>query len=372
MRCAFYVPAGLPSNRFKGYTGTMETRKDKSVKKRVVRAAKGLSVDRTPIWIMRQAGRYLPEYHQTKDKAGGFMGLCKIPEYGIEVALQPIRRFGFDAAILFSDILIPVEAMGIEVDFNPGPVIENPVRTEADAARLIVPEPEEKMPFALEILKGLEGELPSDVTLIGFAGAPFTAASYMVSENSGKGHFEAIRKMAYSAPHILDTLLDKLVSTTVKYLRAQIQAGAEVVQLFDSSAWQLPGHMFSTLALDPAGRVIKALSDTGVPVIYFAPGAMSNLDAMSVSGADVIGVDWRIGLQESRRILGDSIAVQGNLDPAALLGSKAFVQQESLRVIVENRGRPGHIFNLGHGILPDTPIENVEALVETVRAGAPS
>jgi uroporphyrinogen decarboxylase len=372
MQQTFYVAAGLPSNRFRGYTFAMEKHKTKTADKRVVRAAKGLTVDRTPIWIMRQAGRYLPEYHQTKDRAGGFMGLCKIPEYGIEVTLQPIRRFGFDAAILFSDILIPVEAMGVDVSFNPGPIIGNPVQTEADAERLIVPEPEEKMPFALEILKGLKGALPSDVTLIGFSGAPFTAASYMVSETSGKGHFEAIRKMAYSAPHILDILLDKLVATTVKYLLAQIEAGAEIVQLFDSSAWQLPSHLFGTLALKPARRVIEALSDTGVPIIYFAPGAMTNLDAMRILGADVIGVDWRIGLEAGRRILGDQIAVQGNLDPSALQGSKAFVQQESLRIVAENRGLSGHIFNLGHGILPDTPIENVEALVETIRTGARS
>jgi uroporphyrinogen decarboxylase len=349
----------------------MKEQTTKICEKRVVRAAKGLNVDRTPIWIMRQAGRYLPEYHQTKEKAGGFMGLCKIPEYGIEVTMQPIRRFGFDAAILFSDILIPVEAMGMEVAFNPGPVIGNPIRTEADAARLIVPEPEEKLPFALEILRGLKGALPSEVTLIGFAGAPFTAASYMVSETSGKGHFEAIRKMAYSAPHILDMLLDKLVLTTVKYLRAQVQAGAEMVQLFDSSAWQLPEHLFYTLALDPVRLIIDALSDTGVPVIYFAPGAMVRLAAMRDLGADVVGVDWRISLEAGRRVLGDNIAVQGNLDPAALLGNRAFLEREAGDIIMNNSGKPGHIFNLGHGILPDTPIGNVEALVEMVRTGAP-
>jgi uroporphyrinogen decarboxylase len=167
-------------------------------------------------------------------------------------------------------------------------------------------------------------------------------------------------------------LLDKLVSTTVKYLRAQIEAGAEIVQLFDSSAWQLPCHLFGTLALNPARRVIEALSDTGVPIVYFAPGAMTNLNAMRVLGADVIGVDWRIDLGAGRRVLGDEIAVQGNLDPSVLLGSKVFVEREAQDIVMKNQGRPGHIFNLGHGILPDTPIENVEALVSAVRTGAPS
>ena len=327
----------------------------------------GLKVDQTPIWIMRQAGRYLPEYHRIKEKAGGFLGLCKIPEHGIEVTLQPIRRFGFDAAILFSDILIPAAAMGLEVAFSPGPVVGNPVTTLGDAQALRVPAPEKSMPYVLEILKGLKTALPAETALIGFAGAPYTVASYMVCEKHSAGPVEIIRKMVYSAPEILDVVLEKLVQTTVTYLRAQIAAGAEAVQLFDSSAWQLPPHLLERLALAPAGRIFAALRDTGVPMIYFAPGAMASLNRMKDVGATVIGTDWRIGLDRARAILGDGIAVQGNLDSATLFGTPEAVRQEARRVLDENGGRPGHIFNLGHGILPETPIENVETLVTAVR-----
>lgn len=343
---------------------------NKNLQKLFIRAAMGEPVERTPLWIMRQAGRYLPEYHKTKEQAGGFMGLCKIPEYGIEVTMQPILRFGFDAAILFSDILIPAEAMGLHVGFNPGPMVANPVESARDADALIVPEPEEKMPYVLEILKGLKTALPASCALIGFAGAPYTVASYMVCEQHSKGPIEIIRKMVYGAPEVLATVIDKIIQTTLKYLRAQITAGAEAVQLFDSSAWQLPPHLFKSLALSPVKIIVDGLKDTGVPVIYFAPGAMASLDAMKDPGADVIGVDWRIGLDRARCILGDHLAVQGNLDPAVLFGTKEAVKRETLRILKENDARPGHIFNLGHGILPETPIENVETLVAAVQEGS--
>ncbi len=337
--------------------------------KLIVRASKGLETERTPIWIMRQAGRYLPEYHQTKEKAGGFLQLCKNPQYAVEVAIQPIRRFGFDGSILFSDILIIAEAMGLEVSFNPGPIIGNPIKTKADVYRLIVPEPEEKTPFVTEILKGMKSELPQDVTLIGFAGAPFTVAGYMMTDKGNSGQIEAVRKAVYEAPDMLFLLIDKLVKATVKYLRAQIKAGAEVLQIFDSSASQLSPRMLEILAFEPARRIISELSDTSVPIIYFAPGAAASLSEMNNIGADVIGIDWRIGLDTARAVLGDKTAVQGNLDPAALLGCKETLKWETLRILKKNNGRPGHIFNLGHGIAPETPISNVEFLVELVKNG---
>ncbi len=338
-------------------------------KKLLVRAALGESVERTPVWMMRQAGRYLPEYHETKRRAGGFLGLCKVPEHGVEVTLQPIRRFGFDAAILFSDILIPAEAMGIELAFDPAPMIGNPVRTLADVTALRVPDPEETMPFVMEIMKGLREALPAETALIGFAGAPFTVASYMVANASDKGQFQTMRRMVYCAPEVVAALLEKLEETTVRYLEAQVAAGAEVVQLFDSSAWQLPPARFRDLALAPARRIISRLRKTGVPIIYFAPGAMTHLGGMRDLGAHVIGVDWRLDLSRAREVLGADIAVQGNLDPACLLGPPETVRTEVSRILAENDGAPGHLFNLGHGVLPGTPIETVEALVEAVRTG---
>jgi uroporphyrinogen decarboxylase len=347
--------------------------------KLLTRAALGKAVKRPPVWMMRQAGRYLPEYHATKEKAGGFMGLCKIPEHAIEVTLQPIRRFGFDAAILFSDILIPAEAMGIALTYNPGPVIGNPVRTRQDVDALVIPETEGSLSFVTEIIKGLRSALPEETALIGFAGAPFTVASYLVAEAGGKGGTEAakgakggteaVRRMAYEAPAVLQGLITKITKTTTRYLDQQISAGAELVQLFDSSAWLLPRHLYETLALEPARQVIASLAGRSVPTIYFAPGAMSQLERMTATGADVIGVDWRVGLDDARRILGPDIAVQGNLDPACLLGDRAQVAGEVARVLEQNRGRPGHIFNLGHGVLPDTPQENVAAMVAAVKAG---
>ncbi len=317
--------------------------------------------------MMRQAGRYLPEYHDVKAKAGGFLGLCKIPEYGVEATLQPIRRFDFDAAILFSDILIPAEAMGIELAFNPGPIIANPVRDESDVAALRVPEPEESLGFVLEILRGLKTELDDQKTLIGFAGAPFTVASYMAEAGSPSRVFEALRGMIYRRPDMARALLDKVARTTVKYLRAQVKAGADIVQLFDSSAGHLPPEVYREFALAYAEQVITGLKDVDVPTIYFAPGSMTSLESMRGLKVDVIGVDHRISLDTARRLLGEDRAIQGNLDPAVLLGDRSSVREHVRRVLKENGGRSGHIFNLGHGVLPATPVENVEELVAAVR-----
>jgi uroporphyrinogen decarboxylase len=339
-------------------------------KKLVIRAAGLEKVERTPIWMMRQAGRYLPEYNETKERAGGFLKLCKSPEYGVEAALQPVRRFGFDAAILFSDILIPAEAMGIKLDFNPGPIIANPVRNRDDVAALRVPEPEESLDFALEMLRMLRARLDVEKTLIGFAGAPFTVASYLVEGGSPSKGFEAVRRLMYAEPDLLGALMAKIVATTIEYLRAQIKAGADMVQLFDSSAGHLPPDIYKKLAIEASKKVIEGIRDAGAPIIYFAPGAMTSVTAMKELGAHVIGVDHRIGLGEARNLLGSDTAVQGNLDPAALLGAPESVRDRVRRVMEENAGRDGHIFNLGHGVLPETPVANVEAMVRAVRESA--
>jgi uroporphyrinogen decarboxylase len=259
--------------------------------------------------------------------------------------------------------------MGIELAFSPGPVIANPVRTPADVAALRVPDPETDLGFVMQIIRGLRFELPVETTLIGFAGAPFTVASYLAAETSSRGHFEAIRQMVYQAPAVAAELVEKITETTVSYLKAQVHAGAEVVQLFDSSAWLLSPALFQRFAVEPARRIVREVKASGAPTIYFAPGAMPQLGRMKAIGADVVGVDWRVDLDRARDVLGPKTAVQGNLDPACLLGSAATVRREVKRIIEKNRQEPGHIFNLGHGVLPDTPIKNVEAMVEAVRAG---
>ncbi len=332
----------------------------------IIQAARNQPVQTTPIWMMRQAGRFLPEYHETKEKAGGFLGLCKIPEYGVEVALQPIRRFDLDAAILFSDILIPAEAMGLELTFNPGPVFARPVRQEADVDALIVPDPLSAMPFVMEMLTTLRQTLPAEKAIIGFCGAPYTVASYMI-EGRSSPNLEHTRTMLYSRPDLLHRLLEKVTATNLHYLQAQVRAGAEIISLFDSSAYSLPPVAYQEFALTYAHQMISALSETGVPIIYFAPGSMALLEQMATLGAQVIGVDWRIGLGKARKRLGAEQAVQGNLDPAALLGTPAAVKEHVRRILDENEGRPGHIFNLGHGVLPSTPPENVETMVAAVR-----
>ncbi|MCP4603847.1 MAG: uroporphyrinogen decarboxylase [Proteobacteria bacterium] len=338
-------------------------------KKLVIKAAYCEKVERTPVWMMRQAGRYLPEYHDIKKKAGGFLGLCKIPEYGVEATLQPIRRFGFDAAILFSDILIPAEAMGIELSFNPGPVIGNPIENEKDVASLRVPDPDDSLGFVLDILRNLKTELGDETTLIGFAGAPFTVASYMVEGGSRTKGFETMRRMIYERPDLAKALLSKVTETTRLYLCAQAAAGAEIVQLFDSSAWYLPPIMYEEFALPFVKKIIEGIRDTGIPIIYFAMGAMASLESMKELGAQVIGIDFHIGLDKARGRLGEGMAVQGNLDPAALLGTPKSVEKHVQHILAANAGRSGYIFNLGHGVLPNTPIENVEAMVAAIRQG---
>jgi uroporphyrinogen decarboxylase len=265
--------------------------------------------------------------------------------------------------------LIPAEAMGLELAYNPGPVFANPVRTDSDVEALVVPDPEATMPFSMEMLRMLRQELPAEKTIIGFAGTPFTVATYMI-EGRSSPNFETARSMLYKRPELLHRLLDKLAETTILYLRAQIRAGAEIVMLFDSSAHCLSASAYREFALAYAKRIIENLADTDTPVIYFAPGSMSSLSSMGQLGAHVIGVDWRIGLDEARRILGPDIPVQGNLDPAVLLGTKEAVRRHTKQVLALNASRPGHIFNLGHGVHQLTPPENVEVMVATVREEA--
>jgi uroporphyrinogen decarboxylase len=330
-----------------------------------LRACRGETTERAPLWLMRQAGRYLPEYRQVR--AGvSFLELCKTPKLAIEVTLQPIRRFGFDAAILFSDLLIPLEAMGLAVEFtDQGPGLPQPVRTPADLGRLSTFDPAARTGFVLETIIGVRREL-GDTPLIGFAGAPFTVATYAIEGKTSKT-FAETKKFFYREPEAAHRLLALIGEATRDYLMAQVRAGAQAVQIFDSWVGVLSAEDFETYALPPTVALVAALRETGVPVIYFGNGAAAILDRVARVGADVYGVDWRLPIDEARARLGGARAVQGNLDPLLLLGPIDEIERRA-RDIVKRGGKRGHVFNLGHGITPETPLEAVEALVAAVRS----
>ncbi len=331
---------------------------------RFLKACWGQPVDRTPVWLMRQAGRYLPQYMEVR-KNVSFLELCKTPELAAEVTIQPIDYLGADAAILFSDILTPVEPMGMKLDFVPGPVFENPVRSQADVDALRIPVMEEDVPYVLETIRILRREFEGRVPLIGFGGAPFTLACYMV-EGKGSKDFAHIKRMMYSAPELYAALMEKVTEMDRQYLNAQIAAGAQAIQIFDTWGGILAPHDYEKYILPYTTKLIDGLDRTGVPVIHFVKGAGTMLDVVKKAGSDVIGLDWHIGLGKARTLLGTEVAVQGNLDPTVLYAPPAHIEREVQRILDENGDRPGHIFNLGHGILPNVPPEHAKFMVECV------
>ena len=331
---------------------------------RFLNALRGEPVDTTPVWIMRQAGRYLPEYRATRAKAGDFLTLCKTPELACEVTLQPIERLGVDAAILFSDILIPLEKMGIPLGFpDEGPRL-TPVRDEAGIRALRVPHADEEMPFVMEAVRLIRRALDGKVPLIGFAGAPFALLTYVVEGQTGK-QFAETKKLLYTAPAVAHQLLQKLTDTVADYLAAQIRAGAQVVQLFDSWVGQLAPEDFRAFAAPYVKKLVDTLRPLGAPIIYFANDGGSLLADAARLGADALGVDWRTPLDEARARTGDGVTLQGNLDPCLLFGPVAEIERRADDVLARAGGKR-HVFNLGHGILPGTPPEHAVALVEHV------
>jgi uroporphyrinogen decarboxylase len=322
-------------------------------------------VDRTPIWIMRQAGRYLPEYRELR-KGRTMLETIASPELSAEVTLQPIRRFGFDAAILFSDLTVPFTPMGapFEIREGVGPVVDAPVRDEAALASLRLLEPEEDLPHVLETIRILRREL--EVPLIGFTGAPFTLASYMVEGGPSKDH-RLTRSLMYGQPALWHRLMELLSESVLRYLRAQIEAGAQAVQLFDSWVGVLSPESYREFLMPHMKRIFEGLRPLGAPVIHFGTNTQALLDVMREAGGDVIGVDWRTSLEEAATIVGDPRPLQGNLDPAVLLTSPDEIERRARAILEEGRKLPGHIFNLGHGIYPDTPLENVERLVQVAQ-----
>ncbi len=335
---------------------------------RFLRACRREPVDRPPLWIMRQAGRYLPEYRELRARVD-FLTLCRTPELAVEASLQPIRRFGLDAAIIFSDILLPLEALGVDLTFDPGPRLSRAVRTRADVEALRPRPITEVTPYVGEAVALLRRELDGRAPVIGFCGAPFTLAAYLAEGESRSG-FGAVKAMLYREPDALTRLLELLADVLADSLNLQIRSGAQAVQIFDSWAGILSPGDYRTFALPAVQRVVRGLKRDGVPVVYFAVGAGHVLEDAASTGADVLGVCWRTPLDEARRRTGGRVALQGNLDPHALFAPPDSVRRCALQVLDAAGDAPGHIMNLGHGILPETPIESVEVLVETVASHA--
>jgi uroporphyrinogen decarboxylase len=333
---------------------------------RFLRACRREPVDCTPVWFMRQAGRYLPEYQEVR--AGhSILDVCKTPGLAVEVTLQPVRRFSVDAAIIFADILLPLEPMGLAVSFaaGEGPVIANPVRTPDDVAGLGAVRPAEDLGFVLESIGQARAALAGEVPLIGFAGAPFTLASYAI-EGGGSRHYVETKRLMYGDPETWHDLMGRLSDAVAGFLVAQVAAGAEAVQLFDSWVGALSPDDYAEYAYPYTERIFAALADSGVPRIHFGTGATSLLPLMANAGCDVVGLDWRVHLDEGWAHAGHDKAVQGNLDPVVLLAPEHEIERRVLDIVKRADGRPGHIFNLGHGILPETPPEAVGFVADLV------
>lgn len=313
---------------------------------------------------MRQAGRYLPEYQAVRSGVD-FLTLCKTPELAAKVTKQPVDILGVDAAILFSDILIPVEAMGMHLEFSDkkGPVLNDPVRTKSGVDRLTIPDTEDSMSFVLEAIRLLTADL--QVPLIGFSGAPFTLATYMIEGGSTR-NFVNTKKMMFQNPGLFDLFMDKITLTVISYLASQVRAGAHAVQLFDSWAGVLTPEDYRTFALPSVKKAVSEIRKEGVPVIYFVNDCAGLLKDVRKCGADVIGVDWRVDLHDAVKKLGKKCIVQGNLDPCALFLPQEKIDDRVKDILWKGEFARGHIFNLGHGILPETPVDNARAMVDAV------
>lgn len=335
---------------------------------RFLRACRREPVDCTPVWFMRQAGRYMAEYRAVRAKHS-LLEICSQPDLAAEVTLQPVRALGVDAAILFADILLPLIPMGIQLEFaaGEGPVIHNPIRTSTDVAALRSVEPRDSLSHILEAVRLVRRELGGHTPLIGFAGAPFTLASYLIEGGSSRT-FVKTKQMMYGAPRIWHALMGKLARVVADYLVAQIEAGAQAVQVFDSWVGCLSPDDYCEYVLPHSQFVLGAVKATGVPAIHFGTDTATLILWMKTAGGDVIGLDWRMPLDLAWQAIGPGTAVQGNLDPVALLVEAPYPELERRVQAILNQasGRPGHIFSLGHGILPETPVENVKALVAMV------
>lgn len=342
---------------------------------RFLRALRRQPVDRTPVWMMRQAGRYLPEYRATREKAGDFMALCRNHELCCEVAMQPLDRFRLDCAILFSDILTIPDAMGLGLRFvaGEGPVFDRPLKTVADIDALALPDPEDELGYVMRAVRTIRAALGTRMPLIGFSGSPWTLSTYMV-EGRGGHDFATVRRLMIEEPEAFDRLLDKLVHSVTDYLRAQVAAGADALMVFDTWGGVLSPDNYRRFSLAPMARIVGALRQhcPDVPVILFTKNGGQHLEIMADTGCDALGLDWTTSIADARARVGDRVALQGNLDPVTLFARPERIREETARVLEGFGHGAGHVFNLGHGILPQTPPEHAQAMIEAVHELSPA
>ena len=343
----------------------------------LLRALQRQPVERTPVWMMRQAGRYLPEYRASRESVNGFMGLCQNPELACEVTLQPLRRFKLDAAILFSDILTIPDAMGLGLYFNAGegPKFERTVRSAAEIDKLPIPDPHKDLGYVMDAVRTIRTALDGSVPLIGFAGSPWTLATYMVEGGSSKT-FGIIKALLYTDPAALQRLLNKLADSVAAYLNAQIEAGAQAVMIFDTWGGALAHQAYLDFSLAAGQRILEQLKRNHdgqkVPVVWFTKNGGQWLEQQADAGFDALGLDWTVNLADARRRVGHKVALQGNLDPSVLLGSQATIREQVQRTLQEFGPGEGHIFNLGHGITPEVNPENAGCMIDAVHEFSPA
>ncbi|MBI4057261.1 MAG: uroporphyrinogen decarboxylase [Elusimicrobia bacterium] len=332
-----------------------------------MQALRRQTTSRTPVWFMRQAGRSMQEYRSLREKYT-LLEICKKTELACEVTLQPVRKLGVDAAILFADILLPAAPLGISFDFSQGegPVIRNPIREAGDVERLRSFDPREDLSFVLSTIRLVRKELSSSIALIGFAGAPFTLASYLI-EGGRSDYYLRTKSMMHQRPDLWEKLMDKITTATFDYLSAQAEAGAQAVQLFDSWAGALSPEDYQKFVLPYSQKILERLAQAGIPTIHFSTGTGGFLDLLRKAGGDALSVDWRISLKEAWKKIGYDKGIQGNLDPASLLSPPEILKSLTQNILHQAEGRPGHIFNLGHGVLPQTPEDHLKIVVETVK-----
>lgn len=338
---------------------------------RLIRALLREPVDQTPIWVMRQAGRYLPEYKATRAQAGSFMDLCRNPELACEVTMQPLRRYDLDAAILFSDILTIPDAMGLGLYFTEGegPRFERPIRTAADVKALAAPDPEGELRYVMDAVRTIHRELDGSVPLLGFSGSPWTLATYMIEGGSSK-EFSNTKGMLYTEPQLLHQVLQVLADSVASYLNAQIQAGAEAVMIFDTWGGALTTDAYKEFSLSYMQQIINQLireqDGRRIPAVIFTKGGGQWLELQARTGCDAVGLDWTIDIGSARARVGDRLALQGNMDPGVLYGSPEKIQEEVKRILASFGAHKGHVFNLGHGVHQHIDPENVKVLVDSV------
>lgn len=337
----------------------------------LIKVCRRQPVSRTPVWIMRQAGRYLPEYQKVREKAD-FLTLCRTPELAAEVTIQPVDIIGVDAAIIFSDILVVPEAMGMALNFyeGRGPVFEHPLRNEADIEKLQPVEVDEKLSYVFDAIKLVCTELDGRVPVIGFAGAPWTLAAYMI-EGHGSKNFAEVKSLMYREPVLLKGLLDKISDVVADYLIGQIKAGADVVQIFDSWAGTLPPEYYRLFSMPFLQKIVHRVKQHGTPIILFLPDTTHSTEDLADIGADVLSISWREEMAVMKQRVDGKVALQGNLDPCALFAPVERIREEVMNVLERVGSKTDHIFNLGHGILPQTPVDHARAMVDIVKEESP-